>query len=329
MTEFSHLLASRSEVAPLFFVTVVTLMVLEYFAGRLAHIESHDAKETAASLVIALGNKIVRAAEAGIVALPFLLAYNYRLFDIDLKSPLAWVVLFLLVELVYYWHHRASHRVRWLWATHSVHHSPTRFNLTAGIRLGWTGGISGHFLFYVPLALIGFNPLAIAAVLGTNLAYQFFIHSELVPHLGLLECVLNTPTHHKVHHASNETCLDKNYGGTLIVFDRLFGTFAIAPENEPLRYGLVGRTPSNNPVSIVFGEWVSIIRDLRNARSGRADWLPILFGPPRANIGTGSRSVPRDSIDTRQADTPSEKSGKASRSMAASLSRCRLTGVLR
>jgi sterol desaturase/sphingolipid hydroxylase (fatty acid hydroxylase superfamily) len=177
--------------------------------------------------------------------------------------------------------------VRWFWATHPVHHSPTRFNLTAGIRLGWTGAVTGHFLFYVPLALIGFNPLAIATVLGANLAYQFFIHSELVPRLGPLEWVLNTPTHHKVHHACNETCLDKNYGGTLIVFDRLFGTFAAPPENEPLRYGLVGRAPSSNPLTIVFGEWASMIRDLRNAKCGKAEWWAIVFGPPRAKSGAG------------------------------------------
>lgn len=286
MFDPSQILDARTELAPLFFATVISLMVLEVVASRLAHIETHDGKETAASFVIAIGNKIIRTFEAGIVAVPFLLAYNYRLFEIDLASPLAWIALFLLVEFVYYWHHRASHRVRWLWATHSVHHTPTRFNLTAGIRLGWTGGISGHFLFYVPIALIGFHPLAIAAVLGANLAYQFFIHSEWVPRLGPLEWVLNTPTHHRVHHASNETCLDKNYGGTLIIFDRLFGTFAALPEHEPLRYGLVGREPSHNPVTIVFGEWAAIIRDLRRAKSGLRGSLSIVFGPPRANSDT-------------------------------------------
>jgi sterol desaturase/sphingolipid hydroxylase (fatty acid hydroxylase superfamily) len=289
MIETSELLALRSELAPLVLATVITLMVLEYAASRLAHLETHDAKETAVSFVIAIGNRIIRSLEAGLLAVPFLLAYQHRLFDIDLTLPLAWAALFLLVEFVYYWHHRASHTVRWLWATHSVHHSPTRFNLTAGIRLGWTASISGHFLFYVPLALIGFHPLAIAAVLGANLAYQFFIHSELVPRLGPLEWILNTPTHHRVHHACNETCLDKNYGGTLIVFDKLFGTFATPPEDEPLRYGLVGRAPSHNPVKIVFGEWASMIHDLRAAKSGWAEWMSIVFGPPRAKSGSGKQ----------------------------------------
>lgn len=287
MFDLSQTLVARTGLAPLFIATVLSLMMLEYVASRLAHIDLHDGEETAASFVIAIGNKIIRTLEAGLVAVPFLLANSYRLIDIDMSSPLAWVALFILVELVYYWHHRASHTVRWFWATHSVHHSPTRFNLTAGIRLGWTGAASGHFLFYVPLALIGFNPLAIATVLGANLAYQFFIHSELVPRLGPLEWILNTPTHHKVHHACNETCLDKNYGGTLIVFDRLFGTFAAAPENEPLRYGLVGRAPSSNLVTIVFGEWASMIRDLRNARRGKSEWCAIVFGPPRAKSGAG------------------------------------------
>lgn len=296
MFDPGSLLAARSELAPLFVATVITLMVLEYAASRLAHLETHDAKETAASFVIAIGNRIIRTLEAAFVAVPFFLAYEYRLFAIDLTSPLAWIALFFLVEFVYYWHHRASHTVRWLWATHSVHHSPTRFNLTAAIRLGWTGAISGHFLFYVPLALIGFHPLAIAAVLGANLAYQFLIHSELAPRLGPLEWVLNTPTHHSVHHACNDACLDKNFGGTLIIYDRLFGTFAAPPEDEPLRYGLVGREPSNNPVTIVFGEWVAMLRDLRNAKSGLAGWLPVLFGPPRAKSGpekTGGNKTKR------------------------------------
>lgn len=282
MIETSHLLAARNELAPLFAVIVVTFMVLEYAASRLAHVDAYDAKETATSFVIAIGNKVIRAIEASIIAVPFLLAYNQKLFEIDLASPIAWVALFILVEFIYYWHHRASHTVRWLWATHSVHHSPTHFNLTAGIRLGWTGAISGHFLFYLPLVFLGFHPLAVAAVLGANLAYQFFIHSELVPRLGPLEWILNTPTHHRVHHACNEACLDKNYGGTLIVFDRLFGTFAAPPKDEALRYGLVGHEPSYNPIAVVFQEWASIFRDLRNSKVAYSEYLRILFGPPRS-----------------------------------------------
>jgi sterol desaturase/sphingolipid hydroxylase (fatty acid hydroxylase superfamily) len=251
--------------------------------SRLAHHhdETHDLAESATSLAIALGQNVVRAIEAGLVAIPFALAYSHRLFDFDPATPLAIAALFLAVEFVYYWQHRASHRIRWMWATHSVHHSATRMNFTAAVRLGWTGGIAGNFLFFVPLAWLGFHPFAILAMLGANLLYQFFIHTELVGRLGALEWVLNTPAHHRVHHASNESCLDKNYGGVLIVFDRLFGTFTEAPCNEPLRYGLVGGTRILNPVRVALSEWIAITRDLRHARSFRAV-LRTLFGPPGA-----------------------------------------------
>ncbi len=211
--------------------------------------------------------------------MPFLFAYNHRLFDFDPFTPQTIAALFVATEFVYYWHHRASHRIRWMWATHAVHHSTTKLNFTAAIRLGWTGNISGNFLFFALLAWIGFHPIAIVAMLGLNLLYQFFIHTELVPRLGPLEWVLNTPAHHRVHHASNEACLDKNFGGVLIVFDRLFGTFAEKPADEPLRYGLVNGVVSHNPIRIALGEWLAMLRDMRRAPSLR-EKLRVLFGPP-------------------------------------------------
>jgi sterol desaturase/sphingolipid hydroxylase (fatty acid hydroxylase superfamily) len=263
----------------------VGFMALEYGLSRLAGHdgETHDLRETAASFGVALGQNAVRALEAGLVAVPFALLYEHRLFDVEARTPFGFLALFFAVEFVYYWQHRASHRIRWMWATHSVHHSATKLNFTAAIRLGWTGSISGNFLFFAPLALIGFNPFAIIAMLGANLLYQFFIHTEFAPRLGPLELVLNTPTHHQVHHASNETCIDKNYGGVLIVFDRLFGTFMAPPEGERLQYGLVGGAPSLNPFRIALGEWAAMLRDARRARSFKGK-LRALFAPPGAAI---------------------------------------------
>lgn len=259
----------------------VAFMVLEYLLARLAFhdTETHDLRESAASVAIAMGQQGIKALEAGLVAIPFALAYNHRLLDFDASAPLAIAVLFVATEFFYYWQHRASHRIRWMWATHAVHHSPTRMNFSAAIRLGWTGTISGNFLFYLPLAWIGFNPLAVVAMLGANLFYQFFVHTELAPRLGPLEWVLNTPTHHRVHHASNASCLDRNYGGVLIVFDRLFGTFAEAPKSEPLRYGLVGVAPTLNPLRVALGEWGRMLADLRKARSLK-ECMTVLFAPP-------------------------------------------------
>ncbi|MGA7807730.1 sterol desaturase family protein [Bradyrhizobium sp.] len=261
--------------------TAIGLMLLEYGLGRLVDCESHDWRESAASFGVALGQNLMRGLEAGLVAIPFAFLYRHRLLEFSQTGPLAIAALFLGSEFCYYWQHRASHRIRWMWATHAVHHSATRLNLTAAIRLGWTGNISGNFLFFLPLALLGIHPVAIIAMLGINLLYQFMIHTEFVPRLGPLEWVFNTPSHHRVHHASNEACLDKNYGGILIIFDRLFGTFAEPPRDQKLRYGLVGGTPSYNPVRVALGEWIAMLRDAWTAQGAKAT-LRALFGPPGA-----------------------------------------------
>jgi sterol desaturase/sphingolipid hydroxylase (fatty acid hydroxylase superfamily) len=169
--------------------------------------------------------------------------------------------------------------VRIMWATHAVHHSATRFNLTAAVRLGWTGPLSGAVFFFLPLALIGFHPLAVLGMLLLNLLYQFFLHTEHAPRLGPLEWVLNTPTHHRVHHASNASCLDKNFSGVFIIWDRMFGTFAAPPKDEPLRFGLTTPLPSQNLLTVNFHEWRRLLRDTWQANGWRAR-LRVLVGAP-------------------------------------------------
>jgi len=176
-----------------------------------------------------------------------------------------WLALFVGVEFCYYWFHLASHRVRFLWATHAVHHSATRFNLSAAVRLGWTSQLTGSFLFFLPLAWIGFHPASIALMLALGLLYQFFLHTALPIHLGPLEWVFEHAAPSSRASCLHESCLDTNYGSTLIVFDRLFGTFADAPEGEAMRFGLKGRAPSNNPIAIAFGEWKHLGVDLWRA----------------------------------------------------------------
>lgn len=261
---------------------VLTLIFIaaEYAWARLSHHDGdHDVKETAASVGVALGDFAVRLITSGLAAIPFFVLYNYRIADIQMSGFWPWAALFLGVEFCYYWFHRAAHRVRWLWATHAVHHSATRFNLSAAIRIGWTGQLTGAFVFFLPLAWIGFHPVAIGAMLGAGLLYQFFLHTAFPVRLGPLEWVLNTPNHHRVHHASNDACLDRNYGNILIVFDRLFGTFAEAPRDEPLRFGLKDREPSNNVFRIALGEWAHLLRDAARAR-GLRQRLKVLFGAP-------------------------------------------------
>jgi sterol desaturase/sphingolipid hydroxylase (fatty acid hydroxylase superfamily) len=263
-----------------FFPVALVFIAVELIYMRLAHhAHDHDVSETVASVGVAVGDIATRLLTGGLAAVPFLLCYQHRLFDIPLDSAWSWLALFLGVEFLYYWFHRASHRVRWLWATHAVHHSATHFNLSAAIRLGWTGTISGAFVFFLPLALIGFHPVAIGLVVGLGLIYQFFLHTALPVTLGPLEWVLNTPAHHRVHHASNAACLDKNYGSVLIIFDRLFGTFAAAPADEELAFGVKGRAPSNNPLRIALSEWAHLWRDFKKAPR-LIDKAKVLIGAP-------------------------------------------------
>lgn len=169
-----------------------------------------------------------------------------------------WGLLFLLEDLCFYAFHRASHRWRFFWAAHAPHHSSARFNLSVAFRQGWTPFFA--VLFWCPLPLLGFDPLMILTLQSTSLLYQVWLHTELVPSLGPLEWVLNTPRHHRLHHAVNAPYRDRNLGGVLIVWDRLFGTFARA--SEPPRWGVEPALESRNPLVIAFHEWAELGRAL-------------------------------------------------------------------
>ncbi|HEV7778272.1 MAG TPA: sterol desaturase family protein [Luteibacter sp.] len=216
----------------------------------------------------------------GLSGLVLALAYRHRVTSISMHAWWAWPLLLVLQDLCYYWMHRADHRVHWFWASHCVHHSTNGYNFSAAYRLGWTAKFTGSALFFVPLALVGFPVPAILIAVAGNLFYQFWLHTELVPRLGPLEWVFNTPAHHRVHHASNAGYVDRNYGGVLIVFDRLFGTFAREREDDPCRYGLVHPLLSNHPLRIAFHGWAGLWRAFRDAYGWRGRWTA-LFGPPQ------------------------------------------------
>jgi Sterol desaturase len=241
--------------------------------------QAYNWKSYFASLVIAIGRRLTDFIPIAIALPGAFWLYEHRLIDWDYTSWLPWVVLFFSLEFAYYWFHRASHRVRWFWLNHSVHHSPNEFTLAAAYRLGWTGRLSLALVFFVPLAWLGFHPALILMALALNLLYQFWIHAEWIPKLGLLEGILNTPSAHRVHHASNPDYLDANYGGVLLIFDRLFGTYV--PEREDLKpvYGWVEPLRSHNPLVIVFKPWADLGRDLRRTCSLR-EVLGYLFAPP-------------------------------------------------
>jgi sterol desaturase/sphingolipid hydroxylase (fatty acid hydroxylase superfamily) len=239
----------------------------------------YDWRAFAATLGDLVGRRAVDALGLSLAAPLLAWVYTHRLTTLTPDQPATLLLLFFGQEFFYYWHHRAAHRVRWFWATHSVHHSPNQLTLASALRLGWTGQISGGALFFAPLVWLGFSPLAVLAAVAANLLYQFWLHAAWMPRLGPLEWVLNTPSHHRVHHASNAAYLDCNYGGVLIVFDRLFGTHVAERADLPPRYGLTTPLHSYNPLRIALHGWLQLARDLAAAPGWRAR-LRTLFGPP-------------------------------------------------
>jgi sterol desaturase/sphingolipid hydroxylase (fatty acid hydroxylase superfamily) len=218
-------------------------------------------------------------------------AVQHRLTTIELNGWLAVAVLFIGQEFCYYWYHRAAHRVRWFWGNHAVHHSPNELNLSAAFRIGIFGKLTGTTLFFVPLVWLGFDVRTVFAVLTLNLLYQFWIHATWIPKLGWLEYVLNTPSAHRVHHAANPEYLDANFGGVLIVFDRLFGTYVPERDDLPCRYGLVHPMTTYNPLRVEFAQWISLARDLVRARSLREVFGHLFMPPGWVPQGEGSTTA--------------------------------------
>ncbi|GAA0954206.1 sterol desaturase family protein [Actinocorallia libanotica] len=193
--------------------------------------------------------------------------------------PVTWqwiVVAVFVTDFFYYFSHRAHHRVRVLWASHVVHHSSRHYNLATALRQPWTN-FTG-WIFYVPMAVMGFHPAVMAFSYGVNLVYQFWIHTERIDKLPRpFEYVFNTPSHHRVHHGSQGSYLDRNYGGIVILWDRLFGTFT--PETERVVYGLTKNIDTFNPLRVAFHEYVSIARNVMSASSWRGR-IGYVFGEP-------------------------------------------------
>ncbi len=241
----------------------------------------YDWKAYWASLGDALGRLAINGVlKAGIVGAALYAVWEWRIATMAMDRGWHWALLFLGQEFCYYWMHRADHRIRWFWLNHAVHHSPNQYALSAAYRLGWTGRITGAALFFAPLVWIGFPVPLVLAALALNLLYQFWLHTELIGRLPPpIEYVFNTPAHHRVHHASNAEYVDSNYGGVLIVFDRLFGTFRRERAEAPLRYGLTEPLRSYNPLRIAFHAWIALFRDLASA-NGWLDRLRIVIGPP-------------------------------------------------
>lgn len=237
----------------------VLLLSIEAWFSYKENKQLYESKDTWSSLALGIGNVITGFVTKALIFGLFTLLYEYRLFTLDASTWWYWVLLFFADDFSYYWFHRTAHNVNWFWASHVVHHSSERYNLAAALRQTWTGNATGSFLFWAWMPLAGFHPLWILFMQQISLIYQFWIHTETITLMPRwFEFFFNTPSHHRVHHGSDLKYLDKNHGGILIIWDRMFGSFQ--PEEERPVYGLTNNIGSFNPFIVAFKTWGELFR---------------------------------------------------------------------
>lgn len=277
------LLTTLSEIAQygLYFVYACTLVEAAILLK--CRPASFDTREACLSFLSELGPMLMSYLALGIsfsLIKPIMVfAWENRINTVDLNAFEAVIVAYFFSEFIFYWQHRALHRIRWFWLDHGVHHSSNKLNLTAAWRMGATSRIVGATIFFLPMIWLGFGLNALLTVFGVVGIYQTLLHVERFPKMGVLEKFLMTPSLHRVHHASNVEYLDANYGSTLCIFDRLFGTYVQEDETIPIKFGLVDPLTSMNPFMVYFHQWVFLFRDLRTVRSP-PDFFCLLWMPP-------------------------------------------------
>jgi len=255
----------------------LALLIVEAVFDAIMRRELYEMKDTAASLSMGIGNVVVGLVSKAMAFAVYSFVHRFAIFNIP-NAWWAWVLLFFADDFTYYIFHRTSHECRLFWASHVVHHSSQRYNLSTALRQTWTGGFMG-FVFWLWLPLLGFAPIMVMTMQALSLIYQFWIHTEIVRSMGPLEAVFNSPSHHRVHHGSNVRYLDRNHAGTLIIWDRIFGSFEAEDSVERPVYGLTKNIDSYNPLRIAFAEWINMAHDVMNAPTWRAK-LRYIFAPP-------------------------------------------------
>ena len=252
------------------------LIALEALYDWRKQANEYEAKDTWTNIAVGFVSLFWGGIFGLLTAYVYQFSYELAPFKLPADVWWSWVLLVFLDDFAYYWFHRVSHESRFFWNFHVVHHSSEHYNLSVAVRQSWFGNLV-NWLFYFPLMIIGFAPWMFALVHGLNLLYQFWIHTKFIKRLGFLEYILNTPSHHRVHHAVNEPYLDKNYGGIFIIWDRLFGTFV--EESEEPRYGVIKPIQSYNWLWINTHGWTEMWEAMKtkNTILGK---LRCIFGAP-------------------------------------------------
>lgn len=267
---------------------VITLLI-EVLVDAREKAKAYETKDALTSLAMGLGNVFLGLISKVMIFAIFIYIYNnFRLFTIPF-AWWGWLLILFADDFAYYWFHRISHESRFFWASHVVHHSSQKYNLSTALRQTWSGSFLS-FVFWLPLPLLGFHPAMILAQMSISLTYQYWIHTEFIKKMPWwFEAVFNTPSHHRVHHATNPQYLDRNHAGIFIIWDKWFGSFE--PEAEKPVYGLVKNISSFNPLYVAFHEWIGMFKDIFQKRTSFIDRLKYLIKPPGwRHDGTGTIS---------------------------------------
>jgi sterol desaturase/sphingolipid hydroxylase (fatty acid hydroxylase superfamily) len=287
---------------PVFFVLIGIELLVSRWQGRHYYRLNDSINDLSCGII----QQLLTALCASVIIFGYLVIHAHaRLLDWPAESALTWALCFVLLDLAYYWFHRLSHEINFMWAAHIVHHQSEEYNLTVALRQSSFQPFMS-MVFYWPLALLGFPPLVFAACASFNTLYQFWIHTREIQTLGPLESILMTPSHHRVHHGRNPIYIDRNHGGTFIIWDKLFGTFE--PESEEVSYGITTPLASWNPVWANLHYW----SELRRTAARTADWrdkLRVYLKPPGwypAELG-GFQPPPPISEAQRKFDPPVQR----------------------
>ena len=266
---------------PIYVLLILGEIILSNWHNR----KFYSVGDTIQNLYMMIANMGIYVLMRGITLFVLLSFFDYRLISWTPNSWYYWLLLFFAEDFIFYWIHRIDHIVRFFWAIHVTHHSSERFNFTTGFRSSVFQPVY-RFIWFIPLVFLGFEPFDIFIMYSITQTYGILVHTKAVRRLGVLEYVLVTPSHHRVHHASNVEYLDKNMGMILILWDKLFGTFQAEIDGLPIQYGLYEKQISQNPVNVIFHEWVSIYKDVRKAKGLKNKWLYITKPPGWSHDGS-------------------------------------------
>ena len=257
---------------------VLLLITAEVIYSSIKGLNFYKLEDTIAGLGLLLGNFLIGLLTKSSIFLIYVYLYQFRLITVNDLLPIwaVWLATFVMIDFVYYWYHRFSHRVRFMWAVHMNHHSSEEMNFTVSLRQAWFGPIT-KVPFFIFMPLVGFDPIITAVAGVASTLWGVIGHTQWIRRLGILEYIFVTPSSHRVHHGSNECYIDRNYGNLLIIWDRLFGTFA--EEIEPVKFGIRDNVKTYNPIKITFMFWGQMISDFKKSTTTKEKILSF-FGSP-------------------------------------------------